>query len=177
MTRAPRRPSLLALLLAGCAANGDGAAGGPVAFVAEVAFEAGEKLGGCAAGEVLRERAGDELVAVGVSGSVYLVREERSGWRGERIGAASGEAIQVAVGDLDPAYPGDEVLAVGMLAGDEDSGGMQNEFTQRNTTFMTWNLMHMARLLREAGGFPAHGNQRKEWDAGCRFDHPNPDYR
>ena len=38
-------------------------------------------------------------------------------------------------------------------------------------------LMHMARLLRDAGGYPAHGNQRKAWDAGCRFDHPNPDYR
>jgi len=60
---------------------------------------------------------------------------------------------------------------------DEGSGGPQNDFTQRNTTFMAWNLMHTARLLREAGGFTAHGNQRKLWDAGCRFDHPNPDYR
>ena len=60
---------------------------------------------------------------------------------------------------------------------DEGSGGLENDFTQRNTTFMTWNLMHLARLYRDAGGFPAHGNQRKEWDAGCRFDHPNPDYR
>jgi multimeric flavodoxin WrbA len=60
---------------------------------------------------------------------------------------------------------------------DEGSGGPSNEFTQRNTTFMSWNLMHMARLLRGAGGIPAHGNQRSEWSAGCRFDHPNPDYR
>jgi multimeric flavodoxin WrbA len=60
---------------------------------------------------------------------------------------------------------------------DEGSGGPDNDFTQRNTTFMTWNLIHMARLLRDAGGIPAHGNQRSEWDAGCRFDHPNPDYR
>jgi multimeric flavodoxin WrbA len=60
---------------------------------------------------------------------------------------------------------------------DKDSGGPQNDFTQRNTTFMSWNLMHMARLLKEAGGIPAHGNQRTEWDAGCRFDHPNPLYR
>jgi len=60
---------------------------------------------------------------------------------------------------------------------DQDSGGPDNEFTQRNTTFMTWNLMHMARLLKEAGGIPAHGNQRSDWDAGCNFDHPNPDYR
>ncbi|HUG99002.1 MAG TPA: flavodoxin family protein [Gammaproteobacteria bacterium] len=60
---------------------------------------------------------------------------------------------------------------------DEDSGGPQNDFTQRNTTFMSWNLMHMARLLREAGGISAHGNVRSQWEAGCRFDHPNPDYR
>lgn len=61
--------------------------------------------------------------------------------------------------------------------GDQGSGGPENDFTQRNTTFMTWNLMHMARLVKDAGGIPAHGNQRSEWDAGCRFDHPNPDYR
>jgi multimeric flavodoxin WrbA len=60
---------------------------------------------------------------------------------------------------------------------DEGSGGPQNEFTQRNTTFMTWNLMHLARMLNEAGGIPAHGNQRKLWEAGCDFGHPNPDYR
>jgi multimeric flavodoxin WrbA len=60
---------------------------------------------------------------------------------------------------------------------DEGSGGPQNEFTQRNTTFMTWNLLHLARVLKDAGGIAAHGNQRSEWDAGCRFDYPNPDYR
>lgn len=61
--------------------------------------------------------------------------------------------------------------------GDEGSGGPDNDFTQRNTTFMTWNLMHMARLLAEAGGLPSHGNDREAWSAGCRFDYPNPDYR
>ncbi|NNU28653.1 flavodoxin family protein [Isoptericola sediminis] len=60
---------------------------------------------------------------------------------------------------------------------DEGSGGPQNEFTQRNTTFMTWNLMHLAAMLRDAGGFPAYGNQRSAWDAGTRFDHPNPEFR
>lgn len=60
---------------------------------------------------------------------------------------------------------------------DEGSGGPENQFTQRNTTFMTWNLMHMARLLKDAGGVPAHGNQRSAWDAGCRADHPNPEHR
>jgi multimeric flavodoxin WrbA len=60
---------------------------------------------------------------------------------------------------------------------DEGSGGPENEFTNRNTTFMTWNLMHLARMIKDAGGIPAHGNQRSQWDAGCRFDYPNPDYR
>ena len=60
---------------------------------------------------------------------------------------------------------------------DEGSGGPENDFTQRNTTFMTWNLMHLARMLKDAGGIPAHGNQRSKWDAGCRFDHPNPEHR
>ena len=60
---------------------------------------------------------------------------------------------------------------------DEGSGGPENDFTNRNTTFMTWNLMHLARLLKDAGGVPAHGNQRSLWEAGCRFDFGNPDYR
>lgn len=60
---------------------------------------------------------------------------------------------------------------------DKDSGGPDNDFTNRNTTFMTWNLLHLARLLKDAGGMPAHGNQRSQWEAGCRFDYPNPDYR
>jgi multimeric flavodoxin WrbA len=60
---------------------------------------------------------------------------------------------------------------------DEGSSGPQNDFTQRNTTFMTWNLLHMARMLKDAGGIPAHGNQRAAWAAGCRFDYPNPEYR
>lgn len=60
---------------------------------------------------------------------------------------------------------------------DPNSGGPSNDFTNRNTTFMTWNLMHLARMLKDAGGIPANGNQRSEWEAGCRFDFPNPDYR
>jgi multimeric flavodoxin WrbA len=60
---------------------------------------------------------------------------------------------------------------------DPGSGGPENEFTQRNTTFMTWNLLHLARMLKDAGGIPAHGNQRSAWEAGCRFDHPNPEHR
>jgi multimeric flavodoxin WrbA len=60
---------------------------------------------------------------------------------------------------------------------DEGSGGPENDFTNRNTTFMTWNLLHLARMLKDAGGVPAHGNQRSKWEAGCRFDQENPEHR
>ncbi len=60
---------------------------------------------------------------------------------------------------------------------DADSGGPVNDFTNRNTTFMTWNLLHLARMLKDAGGIPAHGYQRAGWDAGCRYDFENPEHR
>ncbi|WP_127601057.1 flavodoxin family protein [Nitratireductor alexandrii] len=41
---------------------------------------------------------------------------------------------------------------------DGSRAGFDNDFTRRNLTFMTWNLMHVARLLKRAGGLPAHGN-------------------
>jgi multimeric flavodoxin WrbA len=60
---------------------------------------------------------------------------------------------------------------------DPGSGGPENDFTNRNTTFMTWTLMHLAKLLKDAGGVPGYGNQRSEWNAGTRFDWENPEYR
>jgi multimeric flavodoxin WrbA len=77
---------------------------------------------------------------------------------------------QADAGWIGEAGPGPSYL-------DPGSGGPENDFTNRNTTFMTWNLMHLAGMLKDSGGIPAHGNQRSEWDAGCRFDFPNPEYR
>jgi multimeric flavodoxin WrbA len=77
---------------------------------------------------------------------------------------------QADAGWIGEAGPGPSYLDAG-------SGGPENEFTQRNTTFMSWNLMHLAALLKRGGGFPAYGNQRSARDAGARFDHPNPEYR
>ena len=74
---------------------------------------------------------------------------------------------QADAGWIGEAGPGPSYLDAG-------SGGPENDFTNRNTTFMTWNLLHTARLLKDAGGIPAHGNQRSLWDAGCRFDFPIP---
>ncbi|CRK57424.1 BRAMP [Alloactinosynnema sp. L-07] len=77
---------------------------------------------------------------------------------------------QADAGWIGEAGPGPSYL-------DPGSGGPENDFTNRNTTFMTWNLMHLARMLKQAGGIPAHGNQRSAWDAGARFDFENPEYR
>jgi len=77
---------------------------------------------------------------------------------------------QADAGWIGEAGPGPSYL-------DPGSGGPENDFTNRNTTFMTWNLLHLARMLKDNGGIPAHGNQRSEWDAGCRFDYENPEHR
>jgi multimeric flavodoxin WrbA len=77
---------------------------------------------------------------------------------------------QADAGWIGEAGPGPSYL-------DPGSGGPENDFTNRNATFMTWNLLHVARMLKDAGGFPAHGNQRALWDAGCRFDFENPEHR
>ena len=77
---------------------------------------------------------------------------------------------QADAGWIGEAGPGPSYL-------DDDSGGPNNDFTQRNTTFVTWNLLHLSRMLKDRHGIPAHGNQRSKWNAGCRFDHPNPEYR
>jgi len=77
---------------------------------------------------------------------------------------------QADAGWIGEAGPGPSYL-------DPHSGGPENDFTQRNTTFMSWNLMHMAALLKRNGGLPDAGNSRRAWDEGARFDHPNPEYR
>ncbi|MEX2014809.1 MAG: flavodoxin family protein [Candidatus Saccharimonadales bacterium] len=75
------------------------------------------------------------------------------------------------IGEAGPGPSYGDKLDDGSLA------GFDNDFTNRNTTFMTWNLMHLAKMLKDNGGFPAHGNQRSKWDGGSRFDFENPEYR
>jgi multimeric flavodoxin WrbA len=81
---------------------------------------------------------------------------------------------QADAGWIGEAGPG---ASYGDKLDDGTVAGVDNDFTNRNTTFMTWNLMHIAKMLKNVGGIPAHGNQRAEWDAGCRFDFENPEHR
>lgn len=60
---------------------------------------------------------------------------------------------------------------------DGTRAGFDNVFTQRNTTFMAFNLLHAARMLKSNGGYPAIGNVRTDWDAGCKPGWPNPEHR
>lgn len=50
-----------------------------------------------------------------------------------------------------PSY-GDEI------EGSDVPAGYDSEFTNKNTTYMTWNLLHVGAMLKEAGGIPAVGN-------------------
>lgn len=55
-----------------------------------------------------------------------------------------------------PSY-GDE------LEGSDVPAGYDSEFTNKNTTIMSWNLMHVAKMLRDRGGFPVGGNSAATW--------------
>jgi multimeric flavodoxin WrbA len=55
--------------------------------------------------------------------------------------------------------------------------GTDSDFTNRNTTFMTYNLLHLANMLKNQGGYPKYGNSREEWDNGKRWEFENPEYR
>ena len=42
---------------------------------------------------------------------------------------------------------------------------------------MTYNLLHLASMLKAQGGYPAYGNSRGDWDDGTRWNFENPEYR
>ena len=52
--------------------------------------------------------------------------------------------------------------------------GYDNDFTMKNCTIMSWNLMHTARRLKDAGGLPTTGNRADHWeeDANARQQDP-----
>ncbi|XLS29095.1 flavodoxin family protein [Flavobacteriaceae bacterium M23B6Z8] len=60
---------------------------------------------------------------------------------------------------------------------DEESDAKNNDFTNRNTTFMTYNLLHLATMLKANNGYPTYGNSRKDWNDGTRWNFENPEYR
>jgi hypothetical protein len=89
----------------------------------EVVLEVADKLGSCAVGELDPAHPGNEIVVSASKGPVLVVHRQGDGWQHELAFHAPGEMIQVAAGDALPEREGDEIVAVGMLAGGEDSGG------------------------------------------------------
>lgn len=115
------------------------------------------KVGGCI---VTGNEDGIKHVATGVLYALqhlgYLIPPQAdAGWIGE---AGPG-----------PSY--------GDMADDGRRVGFDNAFTRRNTHFMSWNLLHLARMLKDSGGIPAYGNVRDALENAPPFVHPNPEYR
>lgn len=69
---------------------------------------------------------------------------------------------QADSGWLGPIGPGPSYGDV--VDGRDSPEGFDHEFTNKNATFITWNLMHLARMLRDRGGYPATGNT-EDWRA------------
>lgn len=55
--------------------------------------------------------------------------------------------------------------------------GFNNDFTNRNTTFMAWNLMHTAQMLKDNGGIPSLGNTVDGWQHVTNAKNENPEYQ
>lgn len=55
--------------------------------------------------------------------------------------------------------------------------GFNSDFTNRNTTFMTYNLLHLASMLKAHNGYSAYGNSRTGWDNGNRWNFETPKER
>lgn len=73
-------------------------------------------------------------------------------------------------GWIGPMGPGPSYLGPG-------SGGPENDFTDRTTTLMSFNLAHVAAMPERSGGAHAFGNQRSECEAGCQPKAANPEHR
>lgn len=55
--------------------------------------------------------------------------------------------------------------------------GFDNDFTNRNTSFMAWNMMHAAKMLQDNGGIPAEGNTAEGWQRATDPESKNPEHR
>jgi len=91
---------------------------------AEAALDIGIGIGGCAVGDLMAERPGDEIAAVSQDGAVHLVHRKDRVWVARTVHRARGELIQVTIGDVDPRTPGNEIIGVGVAEGRERSGGL-----------------------------------------------------
>lgn len=52
--------------------------------------------------------------------------------------------------------------------------GFESDFTNKNTTFMTYNILHLASMLKSSGGYPEYGNSATKWNDGTRWNFEKP---
>ena len=64
-----------------------------------------------------------------------------------------------------------------IVEGSNTPTGFDNDFTNRNATFMAWNLMHAGTMLKDAGGWTSIGNTTDDWKHVSNAKDPNPEYR
>lgn len=57
---------------------------------------------------------------------------------------------------------------------DEEANADENDFTNRTTTFMTYNVLNLARILKENKGYPSYGNSIAKWEEGERWEFRKP---
>ena len=50
-------------------------------------------------------------------------------------------------------------------------------FDDLRALYVNCTLKRSPEPIKRTGGVPAYGNQRSEWEAGCRFDSDNPEHR
>ena len=63
-----------------------------------------------------------------------------------------------------------------LVEGTSVPAGYDNDFTNKNSTFMSWNLMHTAAMLKANGGLPPEGNRSEDWQefSNATEQHPDP---
>jgi len=52
--------------------------------------------------------------------------------------------------------------------------GFDSDFTNKNTTFMTYNLLHLAMILKQNKGYSNYGNSNADWNDGKRWNFEPP---
>lgn len=53
--------------------------------------------------------------------------------------------------------------------------GFDCDFTNRATTFLTYNLLHLASMLKSQEGYPSYGNSSQKWKEGEKWQFQKPE--
>nr|MBI1230313.1 flavodoxin family protein [Cytophagales bacterium] len=52
--------------------------------------------------------------------------------------------------------------------------GFDSDFTNKNTTLLTYNVLHLASILKANVGYPRYGSSSKDWKAGIKWEFQPP---